>query len=107
MATLTQEELKVLLMLYASSIDGIMHEEEIDLMLEKSDPVTFGKIKKLFKRMSDVELLACINENKGKYIATEESTQRFLNDIKAVVDADGHNASIEEYFVRAIRKMLE
>ena len=107
MATLTQDEFRVLLMLYASSIDGIMPDDEIDLILEKSDSVTVDRMKNLFNRMSDVELLACINENRGKYTATEESLQRLLNDIKAVLSADGRNTSVEDYFLRAIKRVLE
>jgi hypothetical protein len=106
MTTLTKDEFKVLLMLYASSIDGSMQEDEVEVMLEKAGAETFNRMRKLFRNMSDLEVLQCINENKGKYLATDEATLELMNDIRAVVDADGRNARIEDYFVKAIKKIL-
>jgi hypothetical protein len=107
MTTLTKDEFKVLLMLYASSIDGSMHEDEVDVMLEKTGAETFTKMRKLFRSMSDMEVLKCINENKGKYLATEESALGLMNDIRTVLVADGRSTSVEEYFVKVIKKILE
>ena len=106
MATLTKDEFKVLLMLYASNIDCVMQDEEVELMIEKSDPIVFAKMHKLYRQMGDVEVLSCINLNKGKYLATEEATVNLMNDIRAVVFADGRSTPVEQYFVTVIKKIL-
>lgn len=106
MITLTKEEFKVLLMLYASSIDGIMQDDEVELMIGKSDPVTFSKMQRLYRQMGDAEVLACINQNKMKYLATDKAATDLMNDIRAVVAADGRTAPVEQYFVNVIKKIL-
>lgn len=107
MTSLTKDEFKVMLMLYASSIDGIMQEEELEVMLEKSSAETFDHVRKLFRRMSDTEVLECITQNKVKYLATEEERLRLMNDIRSVVIADERHTSMEHFFVKAIKKILE
>lgn len=52
-------------MLYAANIDGNIHPEEVEVMLEKANESTFKKVNKQFKKMGDVEVLDCIRENKN------------------------------------------
>ena len=64
--TLSKEEFKAMVMLYAANIDGNILSEEVKVMLEKIDSETVEKAKKLFGRMSDKEVLDSIRENKAQ-----------------------------------------
>ena len=103
---LTKEEFKVLMMLYVSNIDGQIHEDEVEVMLERVDGVTFNNVKKLFKKMSDTEIVECINMNKAKFLVTDSDRQQLLNDLKAVVAADEHSSAMEKYIVNALSKII-
>ena len=104
---LTKEEFKVLIMLYVSNIDGQSHEDEVEVMFEKVDGVTFSNVKKLFKKMSDAEIVDCINMNKAKYLVTDSDRQQLLNDLKAVVAADEHRSVMEKFIVKALSKIID
>ena len=47
---LTQEEFEILVLLYAANIDGNLHEDEMEALLNKFDAATFEKMHKQFKR---------------------------------------------------------
>ena len=64
--TLSKEEFKAMVMLYAANIDGNILSEEVKVMLEKIDSETVEKAKKLFGKMSDKEVLDSIRENKAQ-----------------------------------------
>jgi len=105
--TLTKEEFKTLLMLYAANIDGIIQSEEVKVMLEKSGFDTVEKMEKLFAKMSDLEVLNCIRENKAQYAATEGDRLDLIHDLCAVIEADDKTTVMEEMMVRAIRRVME
>jgi len=105
--TLNKEEFKTLLMLYAANIDGNVQSEEVKIMLQKSDFDTVGKMEKLFAKMSDLEVLNCIRENKAQYAATEEDRLDLIHDLCAVIEADDKCSTMETMMVRAIRRVLE
>ena len=104
--TLNKEEFKTLLMLYAANIDGNIQSEEVKIMLQKSDFATVDKMEKLFAKMSDLEVLNCIRENKPLYAATEGDRIEILADLCAVIEADEKCSVMETMMVRAIRRVL-
>ena len=105
--TLTKEEFKTLVMLYAANIDGNIQSEEVKVMLEKSGFVTVEKVEKLFDKMNDAEVLDCIRENKAQYAATESDRMDLIADLCAVIEADEKCTVMEEQMVRAMRRILE
>ena len=104
--TLNKEEFKTLLMLYAANVDGNIQSEEVKIMLQKSDFATVDKMEKLFAKMSDVEVLNCIHENKPLYAATEGDRIEILADLCAIIEADEKCSVMEEQVVRAMRRVL-
>ena len=66
----TQDEFKTLLMLYAANIDGTIHPDEVELILQHVDPAVVSKLKKDFSKMSDTQILDLIHENKSKFITS-------------------------------------
>lgn len=103
---LNKEEFKTLLMLYAANIDGNVQSEEVKIMLQKSDFETVDKMEKLFAKMSDVEVLNFIRENKPLYAATEGDRIEILADLCAIIEADEKCSVMEEQVVRAMRRVL-
>jgi len=100
---LNKEEFKTLVMLYASNIDGNIHPEEMEVMLERTDEPTFKKISKVYKKMSDSEILACIHSNKGLF----ENPEQLMDSIRAVVKADEKRTPMENYLLKSVEKILK
>ena len=105
--TLSKQEFKVLAMLYAANIDGNIKSEEVKIMLQKTDFDTVEKVEKLFDKMSDLEVLECIRENKALYASTEAERLDLIADLCAIIEADEKCTVIEEEMVKAMRRMLE
>ena len=104
---LSKQEFKVLVMLYAANIDGNIQSDEVKVMLEKTDFETVEKVEKLFGKMSDMEVLDCIRENKAQYAATEADRLELLHDLCAIIEADEKCTAMEEAMVRVMRRLLE
>ena len=105
--TLSKQEFKVLAMLYAANIDGNIKSEEVKIMLQKTNFDTVEKVEKLFEKMSDLEVLECIRENKALYATTETERLDLIADLCAIIEADEKCTMIEEEMVKAMRRMLE
>lgn len=104
---LRKEEFKVLAMLYAANIDGNIQSEEVRIMLQKTDFDTVEKVEKLFAKMSDLEVLECIRENKEAYASTESDRMDLIADLCAIIEADEKCTLIEEQIVKAMHRLLE
>jgi uncharacterized tellurite resistance protein B-like protein len=104
---LSKQEVKVLAMLYAANVDGDIQSEEVKIMLQKTDFDTVEKVEKLFDKMSDLEVLECIRENKALYASTDTDRMDLIADLCAIIEADEKCTVIEEQIVKAIRRMLE
>jgi len=105
--TLNKEEFKTLVMLFAANIDGNIKSEEVKVMLQKSGFDTVEKVEKLFDKMSDMEVLECIRENKAQYAATEADRLDLIHDLCTIIEADEKCTVMEEQMVRGMRKVLE
>lgn len=105
--TLNKEEFKTLVMLYAANIDGNIKSEEVKVMLEKTGFETVEKVEKLFDKMSDLEVLECIRENKAQHVATEDDRLDLIHDLCSIIEADEKVSVMEEQMVRGMRRVLE
>lgn len=103
---LTKEEFNVLVMLYATKIDGSVKGDELEVVLEKSHPVAFAEMKKMLRKMSDIEILSCIAEHASKYIATETDRQELFASVHEIFAADGRHSAMENHLMRVLKKIL-
>ena len=103
---LTEEEFKVLLMLYAANIDGSISLDEVEVMLDKSCPDSVKKLKKVFTRMSDMEVLECICKNKAEYASTDSARIVIISDLRDIIEADEKVTAVEEHLLRTIQRLL-
>ncbi len=105
--TLSKDEFKVMVMLYAANIDGNIQSEEVKVMLKKTDFETVDKVEDMFDKMNDAEVIECIRENKPLYAASESDRLEILADLCAIIEADEKCTVMEETMVRNIRRLLE
>ena len=56
--------------------------------------------------MSDMEVLACIKENKEKYVSSDADRQQLMDSIRDVIMADRRQAAREGHLLRVISKLL-
>ena len=75
-------------------------------MIERSGFDAVEKAERLFDKMGDAEVIACIRENKPLYAATEGDRIDLLADLCAVIEADEKCTMMEEQMVRAMRRVL-
>jgi uracil permease len=105
-AVMTKEEYRVLLMLYVANIDGTVNNNEVAAVLEHSDPKTFEATREMFAKMSDSEVLESIRENKMRFASRPEDRKQLMDEIRAVVTADGQMAGTADYLCNAVEKLL-
>lgn len=103
---MNREEFKVLVMLYAANIDGNINPDEVDAILEKVDSNTFKNVKKMFAKMSDIEILNTINENKKSFASTDTEREILINDCRTIINADGQQTVMEGFIVKMLEKVL-
>lgn len=103
---MNREEFKVLVMLYAANIDGNINPDEVDAILEKVDSNTFKNVKKMFAKMSDIEILNSINENKKSFASTDTEREILINDCRTIINVDGQQTVMEGFIVKMLEKVL-
>ena len=103
---MTKKEFNVMVMLYAAKIDGSIRSEEIEVVLEKSHPEVLADVKKILRKMSDIEILDCIAEHASKYAATEADRQELFGHVHDIIAADGRSSAMESHLLRVLTKIL-
>ena len=96
---MNREEFKVLVMLYAANIDGNINPAKVDSN-------TFKNVKKMFAKMSDIEILNTINENKRSFASTDTEREILINDCRTIINADGQQTVMEGFIVKMLEKVL-
>jgi hypothetical protein len=104
---MSKEEFQIIVMLYAAIIDGNIHENEVEQMLQKTNPTTFEKTKKNFCKMSDAEIWSQILEYKEKFIPDDKAKEVFIEDIHSILVADNRYLPIEAHLLHTLKKILE
>ena len=103
---MTKAEYQILLMLYVANIDGKIQDSELAVMLQKADPDTLAKMRDLFARMSEHEVLECIRVNNGRFASKPADREQILVDLRAIVGADERIAPQADYLCATIEKLL-
>lgn len=102
----TKEEFKVLVMLYAANIDSNIHQDEVYEILQKTDAATYEKVRKMFNKMSDTEILSSIQDNKAQYLADATEKQQMLDDVHSIIAADDRHSAMENQLIRELKRVL-
>lgn len=102
----TKENFMVLAMLYVANVDGKIQPDEVRAMLDRFEPATVAETRRMFNKMNDTELIACIEENKAIFVPTEADRSNLVNDLHRIVDADDKRLPIEEYMLHEVEALL-
>ena len=105
-AAMTRTEYQLLLLLYVANLDGKIQDEEMAVLLKKANPETLAKVREMFARMSDHEIVECIRENKARFASNSVDHQQLRNDSSSIIGADEKFAPMADYFCAAIEKLL-
>lgn len=104
---LSKAEFKNLMMLCAANIDGNIQSEEMEEILEKSDETTFKKMSKVFKSMSDSDIIDTIRENRKLFAVTETEISMLLDDFCSIIEAIKKRTPKEIKLLKAAEKNLK
>lgn len=103
---LHQAEFFGLMMLYAASIDGETHDNELIVIKDYLSSEQYERVTKLYSDMSDYELINFFRDNKKHYIKSTADEKIFLSEIKTVLSAD-HNVDVmEKMLMMAFKKII-
>ena len=102
----TKEEFLILAMLYVANVDGRIQPDELRVILDRFEPASVAEVRRRFGKMNDSALIHCIEENKSKFLSTEEDKAHLLEDMHRIVDADDRHLAIEEYILQAVESLL-
>ncbi len=103
---MTKEEFNVMVMLYAAKIDGSIRSEELEVVMERGQPEVLADVKKMLRKMSDMEILDCIAGHASKYAATEAERQELFGRVHDIIAADGRYSAMESHLLRVLNKIL-
>ena len=102
----TKEEFLILAMLYVANVDGKIQPDEVRVILDRFEPASVAEVRRRFNKMNDTALIRCIEENKAKFLTTQEDKAHLLEDMRRIVDADDCHLAIEEYILQAMKSLL-
>jgi uncharacterized tellurite resistance protein B-like protein len=103
---MNKKQFEVLLLLYVANIDGQLHADEIQLIMEKYGHETFVQTKKMFDKMGDSEILECLRDNKKQFVSTETERRQLLAELKKMICTDERLMTMEERLYKTIEKIL-
>ncbi len=101
-----KKEFMILAMLYVANVDGKINQDEVRVILDCFEPSSVAEVRRRFNKMNDTELIHCIDENKAKYVPTNEDRTRLIADLHRIMEADDRHLAIEEYILNALKTML-
>lgn len=104
--TFTKEEFFAYLLLYAAQADFVETAKEKAYILNKVSPDVYGKVHRIFDKDSDSERLEVLLENVRRHNYKQANPQELLDEIKAVMAADGAIDATEKMYLIGIRRLI-
>ena len=103
----TKDEFLILAMLYVANIDGHIHADEIDTIMNRFDAAAVAAMRKKFDKMNDIELLSVLNAQKDTILTSAEDKQKLLGYLREVIDADGRNTPMENFVYQEMERLMQ
>ncbi|KAA3600891.1 MAG: hypothetical protein DWQ06_08700 [Calditrichaeota bacterium] len=103
---LDYKDFKAFLFLYAARADFNVSEEENDILVEIVSEKRLKELKKLSDSMSDYEVIQLIMELKDKYLMTDATKDRLLEEIMDLFKSDDDFSINERNIFRALKRIL-
>ncbi len=99
-------DFKAFLFLYAAKADFNVSEEETDILVDIVSEKRLRELKKLSDSMSDYEEIQLIMELKEKYLMTDATKDRLLEEIMELFKSDDDFSINERNIFRALKRIL-
>ena len=100
------EEFTTFLLLYASSIDTVISDEEKELLLEHVDEAQLAIIREEFDSTSDYGKIQIILAYKDQFFPDEESRNQLFGELKSIFEADGKFSVMEKSMMHLLNKIM-
>lgn len=104
---LKKDEFLILVLLYAANIDGVVHSEEINLIMQKFGANEVSKVQKMYAKMSDNDILDNIAAHKNLYASTLDGKKSLVAELNSIIQSDGTTSVMESQLIRTINKLLK
>lgn len=102
----TKKDYLAFALLYASSIDAEVDEDELALIDQVVGHDVSVNIHKSMKNLSDYECLLTIENERSKFFPGEDGKEALLAELEQLFKADGHFAQIEQMALYHLRRVL-
>lgn len=103
---LDYKDFKAFLFLYAARADFKVTEEEADILIDIVPEKRLRELKKLSDSMSDYEVIQLIMNLKEKFLITDATKDRLLEEIMDLFKADDNFSINERNIFRALKRIL-
>ncbi len=104
---LTKEEFVCFLLIYASHVDYVFSDAEMNFILKRCPSEIFNKMEKLFQSKGDFACLQLILAHKKFYYYNTNQLDEILELLHGIFKVDGEYSSIEKNFLPFFLKMTE
>ena len=94
------------LLTYVVEADLRVTPEEKEMILQHVTPEKYERIKHFIDSRSDYQNLQLIDYYKNEFVTTAEEREQLLKAMSEIAKADGKTSEMENYMVRALRKMI-
>jgi uncharacterized tellurite resistance protein B-like protein len=94
------------LLTYVAEADLRVSPEEKEMILKHVTPEKYERIKHFIDNRSDYQNLQLIDYYRGEFVTSDEDREQLLKEMTELARADGKTSEMENYLIRALRKML-
>lgn len=100
------EEFTTYLLLFASSADMEITEEEENLIRKRISDQQYNTIKSEFEQAGEYERIQTILSYKGLYFPTEVHARELMDLIVKLFKVDGNFSTLEENSLRLLKRLI-
>ena len=102
----TKEEIHDYILIWCLNADFVKHEDELDLITSKIDPISYKKLNNEFKNDNDYQSIEKIKAALNSFNYTSEEFDQLKADVMEVFMADGKFDAIEQNLNRELKRIL-
>ena len=102
----TKKEIHDYILIWCLNADFVKHEDEVDLIISKINPVSYKKLSKEFKNDNDYQSIEKIKAALSSFNFTADEFDQLKADILEVFMADGKFDAMEQNLNRELKRIL-
>jgi len=106
LSNLSYNEFLAFTLLYVSSVDSKIDDNEIQIIICKVGNDICKKIQNEFDKLNEYERLQMILSYKNQYFSSSEQKEKLLNDVKEVFLSDNRLDNFEQGVMVYLKRLL-